>query len=238
MVTLYDNVLAGQISDNPLSSGATTINSAAFANLSAVTGADIMWITLYPDASGGAPEIVKVTAHTASATSVTVVRGQQGTTARAHNLNTVWKHAVTASDLDRFAVGVTGYESTGGAVTLPDATLTTVDAISVTTPAAGMALVAALLQYEASGVTFNGDDISIIASTTATGGTPFPIAGALSHVLEDNVVGPQKGEVHLVPLALGANTITLSATGTRTGLATGGTVTVVSGARLILLGTF
>lgn len=102
MATIYSNLKSGQISDNPLSSGATTINSSAFADLPAVTGSDILWITLDPDAANGAPEIVKVTAHTASATSVTVTRAQQSTSARSHPVNTVWKHVVTKTDLDAF----------------------------------------------------------------------------------------------------------------------------------------
>lgn len=118
MATIFSNLKSGTVSDNPLTSGATTINSAAFEFLPAVTGSDIMWITLDPDAVNGAPEIVKVTAHTASATSVTVVRAQQSTTARAHPQNTVWKHAVTKTDLDAFLpaavapLGTVGYSET------------------------------------------------------------------------------------------------------------------------------
>lgn len=117
MATVYDNIKAGTITDNPLSSGATTINSAAFANLPEVTGSDILWITLDPDAVNGAPEIVKVTAHTAAATSVTVTRAQQSTTARAHPVNSVWKHAVTKTDLDAFLTVVTTADITDANVT-------------------------------------------------------------------------------------------------------------------------
>lgn len=117
MATLYSNIKGGTITDSPLSSGATTINSAAFANLPAVTGADILWITLDPAASAGAPEIVKVTAHTASATSVTVVRGQQSTSARSHNSGTVWKHAATKDDYDAFLKTVVTANITDDAVT-------------------------------------------------------------------------------------------------------------------------
>lgn len=98
MSTLYENFLAGQVSDNPLSNSATTINSAGFSALPVVAAPDIMWLTLDPNGDDGAPEIVKVTAHSASATSVTVVRAQQGTTARSHDLNTVWNHSWTKED--------------------------------------------------------------------------------------------------------------------------------------------
>lgn len=104
MATLYANFLAGTTTDNPLSDSATTINSAGFANLPEVTGTDIIWLVLDPDASAGAPEIVKVTAHTASATSVTVVRAQQSTTARSHATGTEWNLAATKSDFDSFVV--------------------------------------------------------------------------------------------------------------------------------------
>lgn len=100
MSTLYANFLAGQISDDPLSDSATTINSAGFASLPVVVSPDIMWITLDPDGDDGAPEIVKVTAHSESATSVTVQRAQQGTAARSHADETVWNHSWTKSDAE------------------------------------------------------------------------------------------------------------------------------------------
>lgn len=106
MAALYANFLAGIISDNPLSAGATTINSANFANLPTVAAPNVLWLALDPTAVGGAPEIVQVTTHTASATSVTVIRGQQSTVARAHNLNTIWRHTETASDLATLPVAL------------------------------------------------------------------------------------------------------------------------------------
>lgn len=102
MATIYDNLQGGTITDNPLTSGATTINSAAFASLPAVTAPDILYITLDPEGANGAPEIVEVTAHTASATSLTVVRARQGTTARSHPTSTVWVHALTEVDIQSF----------------------------------------------------------------------------------------------------------------------------------------
>jgi hypothetical protein len=100
---IYTNFRSGTITDNPLVLGATTINSAAFASLPVVTTPDFLYIVLDPDGSAGTPEIVKVTAHTAAATSATVVRGQQtsygGSVARQHATGTVWRHALTAQDL-------------------------------------------------------------------------------------------------------------------------------------------
>ena len=100
MGTIYRNFLSGAISDNPLSSGATTINSAGFANLPTIASPDTMWITLDPVAAYGAPEVVQVTAHTASATSITVLRAQQGSSARSHPQTTSWANPVTQVDLE------------------------------------------------------------------------------------------------------------------------------------------
>jgi len=57
-------------------------------------------MVLDPAAVNGAPEIVSITAHTAAATSATITRAQQSTTARAHPSGTSWVVAVTKSDLD------------------------------------------------------------------------------------------------------------------------------------------
>jgi hypothetical protein len=106
MPVLYENFASGTITDNPLGSGGTTINSSAFANLPVVASPDIMFLTLDPDAVDGAPEIVTVTAHTASATSVTVTRASQGTSARGHATATVWRHSFTKTDAELVATVV------------------------------------------------------------------------------------------------------------------------------------
>jgi len=103
VTTLYENFLAGTITDNPLLVGGTTINSANFANLPVVANPDIMYLVLDPDASDGAPEIVTITAHTSLATSVTVTRASQSTTARQHATATVWRAAFTKADADQLA---------------------------------------------------------------------------------------------------------------------------------------
>jgi microcystin-dependent protein len=108
MATLFRNFQGGAITDNPLTSGATTISSAAFAALPVVAGPDVMYLVLDPEATAGAPEVVKVTAHSASATSVTVVRAQQSSVARAHNAGTVWRHTATQADLESFLTNTAG----------------------------------------------------------------------------------------------------------------------------------
>jgi hypothetical protein len=91
-----DNVF-GTTTDNPLTAGATTMNSAGLANLAVVSSAEAI-IILDPNRINGAPEHVVVTAHTGSATSATIVRGQFGTTARSHPQGTEWVHGPIASN--------------------------------------------------------------------------------------------------------------------------------------------
>ena len=98
MARLRGNNVFGTTTDNPLTNVATTMNSAGLANLPAVVAPDVAMITLDPNRVNGAPEIVQVTAHTASATSATIVRAQEGTAARQHNSGTFWVHAATAVD--------------------------------------------------------------------------------------------------------------------------------------------
>lgn len=97
-IRLRSNNQAGVITDNPLAMGATTINSAAFTSLPTVGATNHLMLILDPLETNGAAEIVMVTAHSAAATSVTVIRGSEGTVARAHILNTVWYHGPVTSD--------------------------------------------------------------------------------------------------------------------------------------------
>lgn len=91
----------GTTTDNPLTAAATTMNSAGLANLAVVSSAEAI-IILDPNRINGAPEHVVVTAHTGSATSATIVRGQFGTTARSHPLGTEWVHGPIASNASSF----------------------------------------------------------------------------------------------------------------------------------------
>lgn len=77
--------------------GDTSISSAQFSTLpSNFTTSAVMPMVLL-NASTGAREVVWVTAHTASATSVTVVRGKEGTSAQAWPSGTQWICAPTAA---------------------------------------------------------------------------------------------------------------------------------------------
>lgn len=92
---LRGNFLSGMVTDNPLLVAATTLNSAGLAALPAVANNDYMALTLDPSGSAGSPEIVYVTAHTALATSATILRGQEGTGARQHAQNVQWINSPT-----------------------------------------------------------------------------------------------------------------------------------------------
>ena len=69
MSTLYTNNAQGTLSGSA-TVGDTTLSSAVFAVLPTVASPDVVWLVVDPEAVGGAPEIVKVTAHTAAASTV------------------------------------------------------------------------------------------------------------------------------------------------------------------------
>lgn len=100
-----DNVF-GTLTDNPLTSGATTMNSAGLANLAAVSSAHAL-IVIDPLRSAGAPECVIVTAHTGAATSATITRGAYGTSARQHASGVLWVHAPNVEDFIRIVTAST-----------------------------------------------------------------------------------------------------------------------------------
>lgn len=100
MTRLRQNFAKGTVDDNPLLVGATTLNSTELADLLAVTGSDVMAVTLDPLGTDGDPEIIHITAHTAAATSATITRGQEGSVARQHASGTIWAHMITEDDFE------------------------------------------------------------------------------------------------------------------------------------------
>lgn len=84
---VFADLISGVTSADP-GAGGTTLNGAFLADLPAVADPEFIALTLDPEEEVGAPEIVWVTAHTALATSATILRGQEGTTARAHATGT------------------------------------------------------------------------------------------------------------------------------------------------------
>lgn len=92
------NFVGGVVDDNPLTIGATTITSSTLNQLPPIGASEHAVIVLDPGGVGGAPEIIFVTAHTNGATTATISRAEEGTTARQHNQNTTWVHSGIASD--------------------------------------------------------------------------------------------------------------------------------------------
>lgn len=97
MVRLQSDLKFGALSAAAAAAD-TALSSPEFAALPVVASPDILAVTLDPGGSTGAPEIVHVTAHTAGATTVTVVRGQEGTAARALDTGVRWAHSMTTED--------------------------------------------------------------------------------------------------------------------------------------------
>ena len=87
----------GLTTDNPLTAGATSFNSAGLANLPTIATQHAI-VTLDPLRQFGEPEIVVVTAHTGAATVATISRAAYGTVARSHPQNTLWVHAPVTED--------------------------------------------------------------------------------------------------------------------------------------------
>ncbi|HET7110287.1 MAG TPA: hypothetical protein VFI41_05410 [Gemmatimonadales bacterium] len=101
MARLRRNFTSGAITDNPLTAGATTINSTGFASLPVVASPDIIAIVLDPLGTAGIPEVAYVTAHAAGTPNVvTVLRGQEqalgGSAGRIHAQGIPWVVAETA----------------------------------------------------------------------------------------------------------------------------------------------
>lgn len=100
MARIRDDAVAGVLSVG-LTNAATSMDSAALADLRVIAAPDIAAITIYVRDTDGRVvtyEIVHVTAHTAGATSATIVRGQEGTNASAWSSGIRWSHGPTEFD--------------------------------------------------------------------------------------------------------------------------------------------
>ena len=96
MARLRANFKGGTITNAPLTAAATSATSAEFTSLPVVASPDTLTLVLDPDSTN--PEIAHVTAHASADNTVTLLRGQEATTAREHQATTVWIHAPTAAD--------------------------------------------------------------------------------------------------------------------------------------------
>lgn len=87
--------VSGTILNNPLAVGDTAFSSAGLSSLAAVATPDIAKLILDPAGSAGVPEVVYITAHTAAATTATITRGAEGSTARQHSSGIPWVNGPT-----------------------------------------------------------------------------------------------------------------------------------------------
>ena len=115
------NLTSGTL-NGALTNVATSMTAANLSNLPAVGSTQHAVIVIEN-------EIVYVTAHTGGTTTATILRGQEGTTAAAHNNGVAWVHGPVASDFDsvlgyaqvtanQTGIGTAATDLTGLAVTV------------------------------------------------------------------------------------------------------------------------
>lgn len=100
---LRSGFVAG-VTTTALTNVATSMASAALADLPAVDStahAPIVFTTVDANGRVTAKEVIYVTAHTAAATTATILRAQEGTTALAWTNADKWQHGPTVRDLVR-----------------------------------------------------------------------------------------------------------------------------------------
>src|SRR5215469_2241092 len=117
MARLRYNNAAGTLGSPALTNTATTITFASAPPFATLVSPNYIPLALDPP-QGPSPspsfEIVWLTAYTAGATKGTILRGQEGTTAIAHNVGAVWAQAVTLVDIQTSPVGsIIPYAGTG-----------------------------------------------------------------------------------------------------------------------------
>lgn len=118
MARIYQDFIGGK-TDAALTAVSTTLSSPALAAMQAVASPDTMMIALNPDQVGTAAEIVTVTAHTAAATTATITRGSDGTTAIAHVSGIDWIHGLMEDDVAVLSYVTRGSGSPESVVTAP-----------------------------------------------------------------------------------------------------------------------
>jgi hypothetical protein len=208
------NFIGGVVDDNPLAIGATTLTSSSLTGLPPIGATEHAVIVLDPAGVGGTPEIVHVTAHTAGATTATIIRAMEDTIARQHNLNTTWMHTATVRDFVQSYVAT----QTGTVVDNPTPTAdTVVSGMTINIPAYSSPrtyLVTAFAKFSAShpnGFTPYLDATPIISgtrigSTTAEGSAHHvSISGAI-------VVVPGDSAPHTITLQYNAISSTAATT--------------------------
>jgi hypothetical protein len=108
MARLFVNFAQGTLAPG-ITAGATTATSPEFEDLPVIAAPDYLPVTLDPQ---GAREIVHITAHSASSDTVTITRGQEGSTAAAHAA-VAWARSAYADDFSGGG-GAGGVDSVAG----------------------------------------------------------------------------------------------------------------------------
>lgn len=122
---IRQNFIGGLIEDNPLTAAATLLTSGGLASVVVIGTTQHFSIILDPDGLYGEPEVVWVTAHAAGASTATILRGQEGTTAREHSRDVPWLHGATVYDMDPPLPRVRAHASGNGATgAIPNDTYT------------------------------------------------------------------------------------------------------------------
>ncbi len=98
-VPIIGATLTGVLS-NGITNIETVIASDDFVSLPTITAASSTYLILDPYGTAGTPEVVRVILHAAGSTSITVNRGQDSTTPRAHNTGTVWTLQTNCAPVD------------------------------------------------------------------------------------------------------------------------------------------
>lgn len=137
-IRVRTNFIGGLVEDNPLTAAAATLTSAGLAALVSIGATQHAAVVLDPDGINGSPEIIYITAHSATFGTATIARGQEGTTARQHDRDTTWVHSATALDFDRpllhvrdeKAAGTAGGASTSGSYAIRTLNTVAVNEIS------------------------------------------------------------------------------------------------------------
>lgn len=162
------NLVAGTLTA-ALTNVATSMSSAGLANLPVVDATSHAAVVIEN-------EIVYVTAHTAGATTATISRGQDGTTAAAHNSGVAWVHGPVVSDMD-VVLGRTPVTANQGSITTQ--TDLTGATVTVTVPYTQHLIRISAKAYPTS--TAAGDTVTLFIMEGATvldqAQAPLPVAG-------------------------------------------------------------
>lgn len=228
---LRTNFLSGTTTSSLASSGSTaTVSSTAFANLPVVTSSS-HHLPIVLGAETAAPEIVWVTAHTASATSVTVVRAREGSSIAAWTSGTTWQHGPLASDVTTVCTSGTRPALASDGTNLPyhgqvifesdtnksywynASTAAWVEDVSAITYAAKGTLVAGTGTATASTLAVGTNNYVLVADSTANTGLKWAAATSTTEIAKSTLT--TKGDLIVA---------TASSTPARLGVGTNGYV--------------